>query len=77
MMFSMLVPMDPVQIYPYATLLLPASQNPLAITSTDTSDDTLRQPILLLGKKRAELSRKRNTDAEQLKGKRSTPALLS
>jgi hypothetical protein len=27
--------LEPVEVYPYPTLLLPVSQNPLAITSTD------------------------------------------
>src|SRR4029077_1281830 len=39
--------LEPVQIYPYATLLLPGSQNPLAITSTDKiALQPLRQCVL-------------------------------
>src|SRR6266478_5958307 len=39
--------LDPVQVYPYATLLLPGSQNPLAITSTDKiALQPLRQRML-------------------------------
>src|SRR5260370_7845761 len=39
--------LEPVQIYRYATLLLPGSQNPLAITSTDKSAlQPLRQCVL-------------------------------
>src|SRR5271157_4119622 len=39
--------LEPVQVYPYATLLLPASQNPLSITSTDKiALQPLRQRVL-------------------------------
>src|SRR5271157_5995619 len=42
--------LEPVQIYPDPTLLLPASQNPLAITSTDKiALQPLRQGVLAAG----------------------------
>src|SRR5262249_15622554 len=42
--------LKPVQVYPYPTLLLPGSQNPLAITSTDKiALQPLRQRVLAAG----------------------------
>src|SRR5262249_31689044 len=64
--------LEPVEVYPYPTLLLPVSQNPLSITSTDKITlQPLRQRVLAAG-----TTKPIGHQHQHSIGQRESPALL-